>query len=257
MNHNEAGEILRASIAGLAEPLKSAIEFTLTNFYQPSAAVEAKNFLSSVPYEVFMARDLREKNPELKARIDAAYYTLMNDEKIWLSLEDLPHEQWRDVVDYEGHYQVSNYGRIKSLKRDKRKILRAHIDWHGEYFMVALYKDNKSKLSRVHILVAEAFVPNVDKKPFVNHMDGNKQNNIANNLERVTQSENQKHAYDSGFYKVGAEHPLAKFTEEQVRYIREVCIPGDREFGMSALAKKLGVSVIEGVYKRETYKNVT
>ncbi|MBR3497563.1 MAG: hypothetical protein IKO05_01050 [Selenomonadaceae bacterium] len=204
MNHNEAGEILRASVAGLAEPLKSAIEFTLTNFYQPSAAVEAKNFLSSVPYEVFMARDLREKNPELKARIDAAYYTIMNDEKIWLSLEDLPHEQWRDVVSYEGVYKVSNYGRVKSMAFGTVKIRKPVLARPG-YFGLNLYKNNTNRVVRIHVLVARAFIPNPEDKPEV------------------------------------------------------VRIPGDREFGMSALAKKLGVSVsaIEGVYKRETYKNVT
>ena len=259
MNHNEAGEILRASVAGLAEPLKSAIEFTLTNFYQPSAAVEAKNFLSSVPYEVFMARDLREKNPELKAKIDAAYYTLQNDRNFWLSLDDLPHEQWRDIRNYEGLYQVSNYGRIKSFRRNEPMIFVRHKDSRN-YFSLGLKKCGvKTKTIKAHQLVALTFIPNPESKPQVNHIDGKKWNNRVGNLEWVTSAENIKHAYDSGFYKVGAEHPLAKFTEEQVRYIREVCIPGDREFGMSALAKKLGVSVsaIEGVYKRETYKNVT
>ncbi len=72
MNQEQAGEILRANVKNLSEPLKSAVEFTLANFFTPSAVDLAKKFLSSVPYEVFMARDLRETNLELKSKIDAA-----------------------------------------------------------------------------------------------------------------------------------------------------------------------------------------
>ena len=261
MNHNEAGEILRASVAGLAEPLKSAIEFTLTNFYQPSAADEAKNFLSSVSYEVFMARDLHEKNPELKAKIDAAYYTIMNDEKIWLSLEDLPHEQWRDVVSYEGVYKVSNYGRVKSFKCNKQKMLKPYPKWYEEYLFVELFTHSKAKVIRTHILAARAFIPNLESKPQVNHIDGKKWNNRVGNLEWATIGENIRHAYKIGLIKKksGCEHPGAKLTEDEVRYIREVCIPGDREFGINALARKFGIGVqtMWRVYNRETYKNVT
>lgn len=260
MNHEQAAKILRASVKDLSEPLKSAVEFTLATFYLPSSAELAKNFLAGLPYEVFMARDLRDTNPELKAKINAAYFTLMNTPDIWLNLEDLPHEEWRDVIGYEGLYQISNLGRVKSFKRDKRRILRAHIDWHGEYFMVALYKNNKSKLSRVHILVAKAFIPNDDKKPFVNHMDGNKQNNIANNLEWVTQSENQKHAYKLGLMRArrGTESSCSEMTEDEVRYIRENYIPRHREFGAKALAKKFnrGITTIRHIINNDTYKNV-
>lgn len=259
MNHNEAGEILRASVAGLAEPLKSAIEFTLTNFYPSSATVEAKNFLSSVPYEVFMARDLHDTNPELKARIDAAYYTLMNDEKIWLSLEDLPHEIWRDVVDYEGLYKVSSLGRVKSFQKGKLMI-RSCTKIRQGYVIVSLMKRGiKRKIVRIHVLVARAFIPNPEDKPEVNHRFGNKLDNRVSELEWVTGKENIQHAYNTGLKRKGSEHPRAKFTEEQVRYIREVCIPGDREFGMGALARKFGVDIatISEMYHYYTYKSVT
>ena len=66
MNQEEAGEILRANVENLSEPLKSAVEFALTNFFMPSAADLAKKFLASIPFEVFMSRDLRETNPKLK-----------------------------------------------------------------------------------------------------------------------------------------------------------------------------------------------
>ena len=92
----------------LSEPLKSAVEFTLATFYASSAAIEAKKFLASLP-------SMTTTDAQLKAKIDAAYYTLMNDANVWLNLEDLPHEQWRDVVGYERLYQVSNMGRVKNI----------------------------------------------------------------------------------------------------------------------------------------------
>lgn len=258
MNHNEAGEILRASVAGLAEPLKSAIEFTLTNFYQPSAAVEAKNFLSSVPYEVFMARDLREKNPELKARIDAAYYTLMNDEKIWLSLEDLPHEQWHDVVDYEGLYQVSSLGRVKSMAFGTVKIRKPVLARPG-YFGLVIYKNNLPQSARSHVLVARAFIPNPEDKPEVNHRFGNKLDNRVSELEWATQFENIRHACVMGLMNFGCERSTAKLTAEQVRYIRRNYIPYDKDFGVRALARKFNVhyNTITLIIRGDTYKNVT
>ena len=83
MNQQQAGEILRANVAHLQEPLKSAVEFTLTNFYQPSELELAKNFLASLP-------SMTTDDAELKAKIDAAYFTIMEDKNIWLSLNDLP-----------------------------------------------------------------------------------------------------------------------------------------------------------------------
>ena len=121
MNQEQAGEILRANVKNLSEPLKSAVEFTLANFYSSREAELAKKFLSSIPYEVFMARDLRETNPKLKSKIDAAYFTIVNDKNVWLSLENLPHEIWRDVVGYEGLYKVSNLGRVRSISYGNEK----------------------------------------------------------------------------------------------------------------------------------------
>lgn len=105
------------------------------------------------------------------------------------------HEEiWKDIEGYEGLYQVSNLGRVKSLKRlhTKERII-SHFLNHGGYARVNLWKDNKSKKYSVHRLVAEAFVPNPDRKPQVNHIDENKQNNHADNLEWCTQLENHNH----------------------------------------------------------------
>lgn len=90
-------------------------------------------------------------------------------------------EYWKPVVGYEGHYQVSNFGRVKSIKFGKEIILKQKIK--GGYYCVNLSKNNKVKTYLVHRLVAEAFISNPDNLPQVNHKDEDKTNNIYTNLE--------------------------------------------------------------------------
>lgn len=110
-------------------------------------------------------------------------------------------EIWRDIVGFEDYYQISNYGRVKSLKKKTRnghckndKILKERIDKKG-YVHYALKKDGKTYEKKAHRLVAEAFIENIYNKPQVNHIDGNKRNNYVENLEWVTNGENQAHSY--------------------------------------------------------------
>ena len=90
-------------------------------------------------------------------------------------------EIWKDKKDYEGHYQVSNWGRIKSIKFGKERILKQNI--RCGYYYVNLYKNNIKKQYPVHRLVAEVFIDNPDNLPQVNHKDENKTNNNVDNLE--------------------------------------------------------------------------
>ena len=105
-------------------------------------------------------------------------------------------EEWRDVENTSGEYQVSNRGRVKSLKNGKETILNGWIQNTG-YKTVSI----NNKKESVHRLVAKAFVPNPHNKRFVNHIDGNKQNNLYTNLEWVTPKENVQHAYRIGLMK--------------------------------------------------------
>lgn len=105
-------------------------------------------------------------------------------------------EIWKNINGYEGLYQVSNLGRIKSLERMvksnnnnyrivKEKILKQNQDKNG-YYVISLNKNNKSKKYIVHRLVAQTFIPNPNNYPVVNHKDENKKNNCVENLEWCT-----------------------------------------------------------------------
>ena len=95
-------------------------------------------------------------------------------------------ERWKDIKDYEGLYQVSDLGRVKSLPRNgtikKSRILSKCYDKNG-YQIVSLSKNGIHKTFKVHRLVAETFIPNIDNLSQINHKDENKQNNNVNNLE--------------------------------------------------------------------------
>lgn len=171
--------------------------------------------------------------------------------------EDLPGEIWRDVEGYEGDYQVSNFARVKSLRRKKTKIIKLDII-HTGYLRATFYKDGKTKSHYVHVLVAKAFIPNPENKSDVNHINGVKTDNRVENLEWTTRSENIIHAFANGLSKKGCEHGRAKFTAEQVREIRRDCVPGDPERGFRAYAEKFNVNhkIVRDAYYRKSYKDV-
>lgn len=113
-------------------------------------------------------------------------------------------EIWKDIEGYEGKYQVSNLGKVRSLDRKtgnhprKGKVLKPCANRNG-YLAVNLYNKNTNREARsIHRLVAQTFIANPDCKPEVNHKDGNKQNNRVSNLEWCTGSENKIHAHKTG-----------------------------------------------------------
>lgn len=108
-------------------------------------------------------------------------------------------EIWKDIPEYEGLYQVSNLGRIKSLPRKNNKriinkeIIKVFTKLPNGYLKVGLSKNGKTKYYFVHRLVAEVFIPNLENKPCVNHKDCNRKNNDVSNLEWVTHKENNSY----------------------------------------------------------------
>lgn len=142
-------------------------------------------------------------------------------------------EEWRPVRGYEGLYEVSNQGRVKSLGRRVKygvegstrsyetpeRILRTSSD--ARYAAVILCNDGGKKRKLVHRLVAEAFIPNPDGKPFVLHWDDDPQNNHIENLRWGTHSENMRDSIRNGtHHEARKTHCLRghEFTDENIRW---------------------------------------
>lgn len=161
-------------------------------------------------------------------------------------------EVWKDVKGYEGLYQVSSLGRIKSFEKCvnrgkchrgwKEHLLAFGIDGSG-YFRTNLANLGKNRTVKVHRIVAETFLDNPDNLPQVNHKDGDKQNNHVDNLEWCDASHNIRHAFEHGLNRKpkGELNPAAKLSQSDVNFIRENYTPRHPEFGTVALGKRFGV----------------
>ncbi|WP_373768472.1 NUMOD4 domain-containing protein [Jeotgalibaca porci] len=167
-------------------------------------------------------------------------------------------EVWKDISGYEGIYKISNLGRVLSVARiDKRgwkrkeKILKPALNDWGYKFVVL--QDKKSKV--VHRLVAKEFCANPKHKPYTNHIDGDKTNNRAENLEWVTHQENILHACRSGLRKTpkGENNHNARLRNKQAEEIRSEYKKS--EVTHKQLAEKYNVSdsVIQKVLNYKTY----
>lgn len=119
-------------------------------------------------------------------------------------------EIWKDVTGWEGYYQVSNLGNVRSRDRwvENRGTSRflagklmVPVKSTDGYLMVKFTRNNKATTYRIHRLVAEAFIENPDGLPEVNHLDCDRKNNIFTNLEWSTHAENVGHSRDKGHYK--------------------------------------------------------
>jgi hypothetical protein len=150
-----------------------------------------------------------------------------------LSLDDMQGEIWKDIQGYDGYYQVSNFGRIKSLSRDvfngmgyylkKEKILKSALSNHG-YQAVTLYIQNVSKQFLVHRLVATAFVKNMLNKEKVIHIDFIKNNNNSNNLEWVSSLESN--CYQMSNKKSSSKFIGVSFRKDRNNWLSSIVIKG-------------------------------
>ena len=98
-------------------------------------------------------------------------------------------EEWKDIEGYEGLYQVSNLGNVRSLWFEKERLLKLYKDMKG-YYRITLCKNGRQQNRSVHRLVAEAFIPNIDNKPSIDHINTIKNDNRVENLRWVTNKEN-------------------------------------------------------------------
>lgn len=178
-------------------------------------------------------------------------------------------EIWKDVVGYEGLYQVSNLGRVKSLDRyvvyhynngkgdvtvfRKGRIMRQFLYKTG-YLYTCLAKEGIRIKYKIHRLVAMAFLPNPENKPVVNHKDGCTTNNNLNNIEWATLSENVQHAIWNGLLKTGTDSFWSKLTNEQVDFIRKNYEKRGK-YNFVTLGKMFNVTprTIQNVIQRNTY----
>ena len=147
----------------------------------------------------------------------------------------------KDVCGYEGLYKVDENGNVFSVRNNK--LLKRMMFPSGYEYVHLCNGKGKTKLFRVHRLVAEAFIPNPNDLPQVNHKDGNKLNNSVENLEWCTNLENMRHSVETGLRNIkGENNPSAKLTVKDVINIRKEYIPKSKEFGTVALARKYGVT---------------
>lgn len=173
-------------------------------------------------------------------------------------------EVWKPVKDYEGHYEVSSFGRVKSLARMRKsahgsmaplreRILKLKTSKSG-YKVVHIRRDDIQSHPSIHRLVAEAFIRNSDNKPTVNHIDTDKKNNNVFNLEWSTHSEQMQHAVKHELLEVRGGPKFSKKSKQEVfdYHVETQC-------SIAALSKKFGISertagriVNEGVKPRTT-----
>ncbi len=136
-------------------------------------------------------------------------------------------EIFKDVIGFEGRYEVSNTGLVRGVssrwgKRESPIYLRQLDNGHG-YFEVRLFENGKAWRKTVHRLVAEAFIPNLKNKELVNHIDGNKWYNNLENLEWATRKENAQHAIKMGLSGAkGETNHNAKLSDMDVRNLRHL-----------------------------------
>lgn len=150
-------------------------------------------------------------------------------------------EEWKDIPGFEGRYQISTLGRVKSLRskngRPAGYIKKQAFNVYG-YPWVYLWSGEHYKNKVIHRLVAEAFIPNPNNYPQVNHIDGDKTNYSIENLEWCTLLENRQHAARTGLSSHGETHLSARLTLEQVKRIKEEHFEGK---SYSFLGRKYGV----------------
>ena len=166
--------------------------------------------------------------------------------------------EWQPIMGFEGRYEISDCG---SIRRVGGPLLNP---WpNGQGYMIVRLTDTSAKKReqlRVHRLVAQAFIPNPDGLPFVNHIDANPANNRASNLEWCTQAQNLRHAAQLGRmsndYWVGKRSPNAGLLDSQVRNIRNLYASGEWTYEQLARRHETSKRTIGRIIRGEYYSDV-
>lgn len=164
-------------------------------------------------------------------------------------------ELWKDIPNYENHYQVSNTGKIRSIKKDKPLIMKSRKNNSG-YLLIGIFKNGMREVLLLHRLIAMTFLKNPYFKKTVNHKDGNKLNNNLSNLEWNTLKENIQHASKNGMMKgnrtPGSTRPYTKLNWQNVKEIRDLI----SIYNCRQIAELYGVSKsnIEFIINKHTWK---
>jgi hypothetical protein len=175
-------------------------------------------------------------------------------------------EVWRTIEDFS-NYQISSIGRVKSKARwvpmpncnGKRfwpeRIMKSRKDKNG-YSIIHLSNNGKGKTLKIHRLIAQAFICNLENKPCVNHLDGNVKNNNVENLEWSTVLENTQHAVRTGLFDIKGEKCFkAKLKNEDVLKIRELL---EENVAISKIAAMFPISIrtIYDIKYGKTWKHI-
>ena len=195
----------------VTELLKRADEHDESKLHSPEVELFTE-FTPKLAASVYGSPEYHELRKQMKPALDHHYAN--NRHHPEFALRD---EEWKAVVGYEGLYEVSSHGNVRSLTRVVRRPgptgdltingrdMELFVTPKG-YHRLQLNKDGKKRNHLVHRLVAEAFIPNPEGKPDVNHKDSCKDNNRVSNLEWVTCSENLTHAYEEGLKQANVKY---------------------------------------------------
>lgn len=250
------------------KPLKNNEERYLMSNYGRVYSIKRKKIINKTNGGVYITI---EKN---RTHISTAktIYEMFNVDEIKFTTNikykklQLPGEIWKDAVGWEGEYEVSNIGRVRSKSRYVKqnywregKILITCISKLG-YEQVPLRTKRMSKNTSIHRLVAQAFIPNPENKPEVNHLDNNRSNNKVENLEWVTKSENLQYSYktkgrDNVNYMKGEQVKAAKLKEKDIIEIRKMYAENIKIKEISEIYK-VGISAIHNIITRKRWKHI-
>jgi hypothetical protein len=168
-------------------------------------------------------------------------------------------EEWKAIAECNGEYYISNHGRVKSYKFGKERILKPQTNASG-YQIISICTNSLTRTKLIHQFVALAFIENLDNKPQVNHCDGDKTNNHADNLQWVTHRENVQHGWDTGLFddkrkKISASAILHRskpvidlITGTKYKSLSDACRVNNLKYSTEAMRIRMSYKTIRFMY---------